>query len=84
MDVPDTCRGVLDEIGEERLSQIEVHHWTPEHDDRHDRVAWSWLLAKRAVELSCPFDQAVPDPRRQLLEIAAIATAAIESLDRRS
>lgn len=73
---------VFAEVLGERARQIELHGWTPEHDDRHGRQEWAWLLARRVNELQCPFDEAVLDPRRALVEIAAITVAAIESFDR--
>lgn len=77
-----STENVLREIAVERQRQLEVHGWTQEHDDRHSYHEWGWLLSKRAVELSCPFTDAVLDPRRQLIEAAAIAVAAVESFDR--
>lgn len=77
-----STRAVLREVGDERVRQIERHNWTPAHDDSHGVDAWAWLLSTRSVALSCPFPDALFDPRRQLVEIAAIATAAIESFDR--
>jgi hypothetical protein len=77
-------RAVLEEVARERVHQIEDRGWTPEHDDTHTTQEWAWLLSQRAVALSCPWPDAVFDARRQLVEIAAIATAAIESLDRKT
>lgn len=74
---------VLHEVMEERVRQQDLHGWTPEHDDTHGRQEWAWLLARRITDLSCPWDSAVLDERRQLIEVAAIAVAAVESLDRR-
>jgi hypothetical protein len=78
----DTTRHVLREIGEERVHQVHDRGWTPAHDDTHTTQEWAWLLSRRTVELSCPWPDAVLDPRRQLVEVAAIAAAAIESYDR--
>lgn len=75
---------VLLEIAAERERQQAVHGRTPEHDDTHDRREWAWYLGRRVHDLACPFDEAVIDERRQLVEVAAIAVAAIEAFDRRS
>jgi hypothetical protein len=77
---------VLAEIGEERARQEHQHGRDPEDDDRLMLAEWAWLIAHRAHELSCPRpDEYVPhpEPRRALIEIAAISVAAIESWDRR-
>jgi len=79
-------RGVLDEIGAERARQMESHGWRPDHDDTHQLQEWAWLIAARSHDLSCPWPDDYlphPEPRRALVEIAAIAVAAIESWDRR-
>jgi hypothetical protein len=75
---------VLAEITAERDRQVDQHGHDPKKDDRQPMAWWGWLLARRATDLSCPIAEFVGDsPRRQLLEIAAIAVAALESLDRR-
>ncbi|HUW00794.1 MAG TPA: hypothetical protein VMW08_00445 [Acidimicrobiales bacterium] len=75
---------VLGEIAGERDRQIDRHGHNPDKDDRQPMSWWGWLLARRATDLSCPVTAVVADdPRRQLLEIASIAVAALESLDRR-
>lgn len=75
--------GILEEIRVERDRQRGTHGWTPDHDDGHPLHAWGWLLARRAVDLSHPApENAGIDARRTLIEIAAIATAAVESWDR--
>jgi hypothetical protein len=75
---------VLAEITAERDRQVDQHGHNPKKDDRQPMAWWGWLLARRATDLSCPVAEFVGDsPRRQLLEIAAIAVAALESLDRR-
>ena len=69
-------------VGVERERQIEDHDWTPEHDDQQTVANWAWLIGRRSSDLTCPHPEVVDDPRRLLLEIAAIAVAAIESIDR--
>lgn len=75
--------GVVAEIAVERGRQINEHGWTPEHDDGLGKEAWAWLLSRRVTDLSCPFDDEMSDdPRRALIEIAAIAVAGVEAIDR--
>lgn len=74
---------VLLEIADERARQVDVHEWTPDHDDQHGRQEWAWLLLRRVTDLAHPWDDAHLDTRRELLEVAAIAVAAIESIDRK-
>lgn len=82
MDLQATMR-VVGEVVVERVRQVEHHGRTLEHDDQHDRRSWAWYLGQRVHALACPFDEAVHDERRQLIEVAAIAVAAIEAHDRR-
>lgn len=76
-------RLVLMELLDERRNQIETHGWTPDHDDLHGCEDFAWLCARRAVEMSHRDAAAVADCRRLFVEIAAIAVAAVEALDRR-
>lgn len=75
-------RLVLMELLGERRNQIERHRWTPEHDDAHGPDEFAWLIARRAVEMCAPAALAAVNARRLLVEMAAIAVAAIESYDR--
>jgi predicted glycoside hydrolase/deacetylase ChbG (UPF0249 family) len=75
-------RGVLAELLAERQRQVEVHGWTPAHDDWHTVSDFAWLIARRVVDLSNPSAAAALDARRLLVESAAIAIAAIERFDR--
>lgn len=78
---------VLDEITAERINQLDTHGWDDEHDDRVSLAAWAWLLAGRAHVLAHPDIDTADNfaaNRRRLVEVAAIAVAAIEALDRRS
>lgn len=69
---------VSGEVLAERLRQIEA-----ERPDDHSLAAWAWLLARRVTDLQCPPELGVTgDPRRLLVEVAAIAIAAIEAIDR--
>lgn len=76
---------VLEEIRDERFRQRSAHGWSADRDDAHPLPSWAWLLSRRSVDIAHP--QAggptdIIDVRRTLVEIAAIAVAAIESLDR--
>lgn len=75
-------RAVLLEVLVERQRQIETHGWTIDHDDLHGPEDFAWLCARRAVEMSHRDAYAVVDGRRLFIEIAAIAVAAIEAIDR--
>lgn len=75
-------RAVLIELLVERRHQINDHGWTPDHDDLHDVTDFAWLCARRAVEMCHADAVAVLDARRTFVEIAAIAVAAIEAMDR--
>lgn len=76
-------QAVLGEVLAERRHQIGDHGWTPDHDDLHGLEDFAWLCARRAVEMSHRDAYAVVDGRRMFVEIAAIAVAAIEAIDRR-
>lgn len=75
---------VLLEVAEERIRQVTDHARTPEADDKLTLPQWGWLLGRRSDFLSYPFPggDLEDDPRRLLVEIAGIAVAAIEALDR--
>jgi hypothetical protein len=75
-------RTVLAELLVERQRQQDVHGWTPIHDDAHPVEDFAWLIARRSVEMSNSQAAEAVDARRLLVEIAAIAIAAIEKLDR--
>jgi hypothetical protein len=75
---------VLGEIAEERERQVTVHERTPEHDDKYTPQEWAWKLLQRVTSLSHPWPDAHADPRRELIEIAAIAVAAVEAIDRKA
>ena len=75
-------RTVLAELLDERRHQIDDHGWTPDHDDLHSESDFAWLIARRAVDMCHPDAADVTDCRRLFVEIAAIAVAAIERIDR--
>jgi hypothetical protein len=80
---PTSTESVLLEVLAERQRQIEVHGWTPEHDDLHGLEDFGWLCARRAVEMSHAGAAGAVDCRRLFVEISTIAVAAIEAIDRR-
>lgn len=77
-----TC--VMGDVLAERVNQVMTHGYDPDHDDTHDRREWAWLLEARVHALAVPWISAVVDERRQLVEIAAIAMAALQAFDRRT
>ena len=81
----------LDDIAAERRRQIEVHGWTPDHDDEHAHGE----IANAAADFAMPgqhpmlsswaYGSKVVDkePRRQqLVKAGALIVAEIERLDR--
>lgn len=82
--VPASAVRILLDVAYERARQLD-RGFDAEHDDRQPLAHWAWLLARRANDLAAPDLAAVSkdEPRRLLLEIATIAVAAVESLDRR-
>lgn len=80
-----SAMGVAMEIVIEREKQI-ARGFDAEHDDRQPLADLAWLLARRANDLQAPnlAQISADEPRRLLVEIAAIAVAAVESIDRRS
>ncbi|HEY9377233.1 MAG TPA: hypothetical protein VIQ02_09090 [Jiangellaceae bacterium] len=75
---------VLGEVLDERRNQTDRHGWTPGHDDARPVTDFAWLIARRAVEMCHPDAFHAVDARRLFVEIAAIATAALETYDRRT
>ncbi len=73
---------IADVAAERRRQQSDLGY-DAENDDRHTFGDWAWLISKRSVELSTPVTTAIADPRAELVQIAAIAVAAIESFDRK-
>lgn len=84
----DTLKGAMAvamEIVIEREKQI-ARGFDHQHDDRQRLSDLAWLLARRANDLQAPSLAHISqdEPRRLLVEIAAIAVAAVESIDRRA
>jgi hypothetical protein len=80
--IPEATTAVLIEVGAERARQITERGYTPEDDQRLERADWSYLLLRRITDLFGPEDDMSDDPRRLLLEVAAIAVAGVEAHDR--
>ncbi|EPY00922.1 hypothetical protein [Magnetospirillum fulvum] len=75
------CR-ILSEIIAERAHQ-DARWGGPAHDDTHDDLAWSWIIRHHLSKQRRPTDAATDNYRQILVEIGALAVAAIESYDRR-
>ena len=74
---------VYDEVLAERCAQ-DAEHGGPETDDRHSLNDWI-AIAARHLGLATN-DKAVETPsrfRRQMIRLAALAVAAVESFDRK-
>jgi hypothetical protein len=71
---------VYDDIRAERQRQ-DVKWGGPEHDDRHLVGDWVGLLDDR-VHLLYSDNEAGPGYRRRLVQVAALAVAAVEAFDR--
>jgi hypothetical protein len=74
---------VLAEVQRERERQAVELGYAVDHDDAHAPAAWIALLARyvgRAGDAGESGDRYAY--RRRLVQVAAIATAAVESLDR--
>lgn len=80
----ETVRVML-EIAAERRAQID-RGFDAGHDDRKPLSDLAWLLARRANDLQAPSLAQISEeePRRLAVEIATIAVAMIESMDRRA
>jgi hypothetical protein len=73
---------VITDISKERVQQDE--QWGgPEHDDQHTLDDWERfiILQLNLMQLSVPTGRT---PRDRLVKVAALAVAAIESLDRQA
>ena len=75
-----TITKIFAEIVEERHKQ-DAQWGGPDHDDSHDDVDWI-----RYIEYQLSSISAYPDPitRERYLKVAALAVAAISSLDRKA
>lgn len=74
---------VFEDIRKERKRQRE--RWGgAEHDDQHTWKDWSYILAEQLFDAARRAEDHNPEGwRRQLVQMAAVAVAAIESYDRK-
>ena len=73
----------IDDVLAERVRQ-DRKGYTAEHDDEHDLIEFLDFIEPRLERARNPLDTAAPLRRKMLVEIAALAIAAIEMLDRRN
>jgi hypothetical protein len=67
----------LEDVVDERMRQIDKGYDSL-HDDTHDLPEYSQMITDRLHHVTF----LTQEPRKNLVEIAALATAAIEKLDR--
>jgi hypothetical protein len=83
---PKVLADVLEDVLEERISQ-DAQWGGPAHDDEHSVFEWYGFIEHQmellAVEQQGHDVDDIPTARARLVKIAALAVAAIESLDRR-
>jgi hypothetical protein len=72
--------GVLAEVAQERMAQ-DAEWGGPEHDDMHGPHAWVEFIDARCDKAFIHSDSNA-EYRRRMIQIAALAVAAVESLDR--
>lgn len=74
---------ILEEIRKERVRQDEK--WGgPEHDDAHDIEEWIEFIQSYASWAKTNYKMNSPDKfRRRMVQVAALAVAAVESFDRK-
>lgn len=79
--IPPPFVAILRELADERRRQRDDHGWTVAHDDNLTAANWAWLEMQRVTTVMAPTIRPA-DARRCWIELAAIATAAVEALDR--
>lgn len=80
---PRKIDGILAEVSDERDRQ-DAKWGGPEHDDQHSPIEFVKIIEDYAGWARAMFSQGSPDKgRRRLVQVAALALAAVESLDRK-
>lgn len=73
-------QSILDEIIQER--KIQDAEWGGQrHDDTHDWYDWREIIYRQMMLMSMESDDA--RRRKRLIKVAAVAMAAVESIDRK-
>ena len=84
IEMPETRAKALADVETERARQ-DAYWGGPVHDDNHSATEWCLILNARLGKASeAAIDRDFPEARRRLIQIAAVAVAAVESLDRLS
>lgn len=74
---------VLDDVARERLAQ-DAQWGGPAHDDQHSVDDWSSFIDYQLSFIWYPAKEPTPaEIRARLVKVAALAIAAVESLDRK-
>lgn len=73
-------RSVFDDIVDERTRQVEK--WEDEFDDDYTPEQWITLMGRYADKVR--HGVGIQDQRRRFIQIAALAVAAVEALDRKA
>jgi hypothetical protein len=77
---------IFEEVHNERVQQ-DAKHGGPEHDDLHTQEEWTMLVAHHntGAWLKSDADEASRQRlyRQQMLRVAALAIASVESFDRK-
>jgi hypothetical protein len=72
---------IINEITAERVNQ-DIEWGGSEHDDKHDWFDWRQFLYKQMTNASMAYKE--EQRRACLIKIAALAMAAVESMDRKT
>lgn len=75
---------VIDDILAERAAQ-DAQWGGPAHDDEHSMIDWLNYISYQLRHAGyAAYDEVIPAYRQRLVKTAALAAAAIESLDRKT
>ncbi len=84
----ESLEGAEVDVREERMNQ-DAQWGGPEHDDKHTTNDWTMLIryqvakANREGEMHVAINHNIPAVRARFVKIAALAQAAVESIDRK-